>query len=265
MVTMHVAVAQGDADFLTNHWDPLHQHIYEKAGGGKTIERVGVLSDGALQGYLIDKKTADPHNIKNFAQLKDPEIAKLFDADKDGKADLTGCNPGWGCERVIEHHLDAYSMRETVEHVQGSYFALMADTISRYKTGGSILYYTWTPQWVSGILVPGKDVVWLTVPFTSLPGGKTDAKTKLPDGRNIGFEVVKIRTLANKKFLNANPAARRFFELAKIPIEDISAQNLKMKNGEKSPEDINRHVREWITAHQTEFDSWVKEALQAAK
>jgi glycine betaine/proline transport system substrate-binding protein len=156
-------------------------------------------------------------------------------------------------------------MRETVEHVQGSYFALMADTISRYKTGGSILYYTWTPQWVSGILVPGKDVVWLTVPFTSLPGGKTDAKTKLPDGRNIGFEVVKIRTLANKKFLNANPAARRFFELAKIPIEDISAQNLKMKNGEKSPEDINRHVREWITAHQTEFDSWVKEALQAAK
>lgn len=265
MVTMHVAVAQGDADFLTNHWDPLHQQIYEKAGGGSTIERVGVLADGALQGYLIDKKTSEQYDIKDISQLKKPEIAKLFDANKDGKADLTGCNPVWGCERVIEHHLDAYDLRDTVKHVQGSYFALIADTITRFKSGESILYYTWTPQWVSGVLVPGKDVVWLTVPFTSLPGGKTDAKTTLPDGRNIGFEVVKIRTLANKKFLEANPAAKRFFELAKIPIEDISAQNLKMKDGEKSPEDIDRHVSEWIAAHQQEFDSWVEQALQAAK
>lgn len=50
------------------------------------------------QGYLIDKKTADKYHITNIEQLKDPKIAKLFDANNDGKADLTGCNPGWGCE-----------------------------------------------------------------------------------------------------------------------------------------------------------------------
>ncbi|OLT68771.1 hypothetical protein BI334_30540 [Moorena producens 3L] len=31
-------------------------------------------------------------------QLKNPKIAKLFDSDGDGKANLTGCNPGWGME-----------------------------------------------------------------------------------------------------------------------------------------------------------------------
>ena len=52
----------------------------------------GVYSDNAAQGYLIDKKTADQYKITNIGQFKDPKIAKLFDADGDGKADLTGCN-----------------------------------------------------------------------------------------------------------------------------------------------------------------------------
>jgi glycine betaine/proline transport system substrate-binding protein len=78
-------------------------------------------------------------------QLQDPEIAALFDTDGDGKANLTGCNPGWGCELVIEHQLDEYGLRDTVQHDQGQYFALIADTITRYEQGEPILFYTWTP------------------------------------------------------------------------------------------------------------------------
>ncbi|MFP1591885.1 hypothetical protein ACLB1M_20810 [Escherichia coli] len=37
----------------------------------------GVFVNGAAQGYLIDKKTADQYKITNIAQLKDPKIAKL--------------------------------------------------------------------------------------------------------------------------------------------------------------------------------------------
>jgi glycine betaine/proline transport system substrate-binding protein len=44
-----------------------------------------------------------------------------FDADGDGKADLAGCIPGWGCERVIEHELTEYGLRDTVTHNQGEY------------------------------------------------------------------------------------------------------------------------------------------------
>lgn len=256
----HVAVGNGDADFYAIHWEPLQTAFYEKGGGDATMEKVGTIASGALQGYLIDKKTAEKYNITSVEQLQDPKIAALFDTNDDGKADLTGCNPGWGCERVIEHHLDAYDLTDTVKHNQGSYFALMADTITRFKNGDPILYYTWTPLWVSGILVPGENVEWLTVPRTDLPGGEEGANTKLPDGRNVGFSVNNIRILANKKFLAENPAAKRFFELVKIPINDISAENLKMNKGEDSMKDINRHADEWIKAHQDEFDRWVTEA-----
>ena len=264
VVNAHVAVGQGDAHFYAVHWDPLHMAFYQKIGSDK-LEKVGMLTPGSLQGYLVDKKTADKHNVTSVGQLKDPAIAKLFDANGDGKADLAGCTPGWGCERVIEHHMDAYDMRKTVTHNQGSYFPLIADTISRYKAGKSILYYTWTPLWVSGVLVPGKDVTWLTVPFTSLPDERTEKDTTLPDGRNLGFAVNTVRVIANKKFLKDNPAAKRFLELAAISIDDVNAENLLNRNGEKSEKDIKRHAKEWVAKNRAEFDRWIKEALKAAQ
>ena len=44
-------------------------------------------------------------------------------------------------------------------------------SIARFQNGQPILYFTWTPYWVSGAPVPGKDVEWLDVPYTSLPDG----------------------------------------------------------------------------------------------
>jgi len=265
VTSMHVAVGLGDADYNAHSWVPMHDAFYEKVGGKDKVTRVGTLVEGAVQGYLIDKKTADQYGIKTINDLTDPDLAKIFDANGDGKADLTGCNPGWGCERVIEHHMDAYDLKETVTHNQGSYFALIADTISRYKSGEPILYYTWSPQWVSGVLVPGEDVTWLAVTHTDLPEEEKGANTVTPDGKNLGFSVNSIHVLANNKFLEANPAARRFFELAQIPINDIGAQNLKMRDGEKKIEDIHRHADEWIAGNQETFDHWIQEASRAAE
>jgi len=114
----HIAIGNGDATFLADHWNPIHADYYKNAGGDAKLFRKGIFSPNAAQGYLIDKKTADKYHITNIGQLKDPKLAQLFDSDGDGKADLTGCNPGWGCEAVIEHQLTAFDLRKTVTHQQ---------------------------------------------------------------------------------------------------------------------------------------------------
>jgi glycine betaine/proline transport system substrate-binding protein len=263
--TAHLAVANGDATFLASHWDPLHVDFYNNAGGDAKMSRKGVLSKGAAQGYLIDKATATKYKITLLSQLSDPKLAKLFDTDGDGKADLAGCNPGWGCEAVIEHQLDAYKLRDTVTHRQGSYAAIIADTITRAKAGEPVLYYAWTPYWVSGVLVPNKDVVWLQVPFSSLPGARKDVSTQLPNGADYGFQINNERIVANKAFVTANPAAGKLFALMKINISDISAENLLMRDGETSAADIERHVQAWIKGHQKTYDGWLAAARSAAK
>lgn len=261
---LHLAVGTGDADYTANNWKPLHDDLFDRAGGGDTLIRAGVLITGAGQGYFIDKETADQHGITNIEQLKDPEIAALFDSDDDGKANLSGCNPGWGCELVIEHHLDEYGLRDTVEHDQGSYFAIMADTIARYEEGGSIFYYTWTPNWVSDVLVPGEDSVQLNVPFSALPNNP-EADTARGDGSNPGFAVNDVYIVANADFLEDNPAAAKFFELVKIPMAAANAAQVKMRDGEDTIEDFERHAAEWIAQNQEQWDVWIEEAASAAE
>jgi len=258
----YTAIGSGDATFMPVNWFPLHNTMYANAGGDKVFYRKGHYIEGAVQGYLIDKKTADKYSIKNIEQFKDAKIAKLFDTDNDGKADLTGCQAGWGCEGVIEHQLDSFKLRDRITHKQGQYAAIIADTIARYNDGESIFYYTWTPYWVSGKLVPGRDVVWLEVPFSSNPN---NSDTALPNGKNYGFDINSQRIVANKKFAENNPSAAKLFEVAKLPINDVSAENMLISKGENSQRQIRQHALNWIKSNQVTFDEWLETARKAAK
>lgn len=261
----YTAIAAGDATYMAVNWEPLQKDMYNAAGGDNKFYRKGSYITGAAQGYLIDKKTADKYHITDISQLKDPKLAKLFDANGDGKADLAGCNPGWVCGQVIDAQIKAYGLSHTVQQNQGNYSAIIADTLTRYKSGKPVLYFTWTPYWVSDELKPGKDVVWLTVPFSVTPGSQKNEDTALPNGKNYGFKPNNEHVVANKVWADKNPAAAKLFAIVKLPLADVNAQNQRMHEGESSAADIQRHVDGWIKAHQATFDGWIKQAKAAAQ
>ena len=263
--TAHIAVANGDATFMANHWNPHHAEFYKTAGGDAKLSRKGVYSAGAAQGYLIDKKTADQYKITKISQLTDPKLAKLFDTTGDGKANLVGASAGWGGEAVIEHQLTTFKLRNTVTYTQGNYPALIADTVARFKAGKPVLYYAWTPYWLSNVLRPGKEVVWLEVPYSAMPGVQAGTDTKMPNGKNYGFPLNNEYIVANKVFVEKNPAAAKLFEVMALPIGDISLQNRRLHDGENKQQDVERHTDGWIKAHQKTFDGWIAQALVAAQ
>lgn len=269
----YTALSSGDVDFWANGWFPLHNTQFDKYQDD--ISKVGyVVKAGALQGYLIDKKTAEEHNITNIEQFKDPEIARLFSTDDDDKAELVACPPGWGCEETIRHHLDAYELRDTVDPIKVDYSIGMAEAVGRYQSGKSIFFYTWTPNWTINKLVPGEDVVWIEVPFPTLPESQKDLEDAtvmegvtgcVDDPCEMGWPANDIRVVVNNDFLEDNPAARKLFEVASVSLSDIAAENDLMYEGENSDGDVIRHAEEWITENQATFDSWIDAAMAAAE
>ncbi len=249
-----------DVYFAAYMWDPLHSSKLKALGGDKKIVTYAPFISNCAQGYLIDKKTADKYNIKYFNDLSKPEIAKLFDTNGNGKANLTGCNPGWGCEKVIEYQLDAYNLRDTVEHDQGEYSALIANTIANYKTNKSILFYTWTPYWVSGKLVPGKDVVFLQVTHSANPN---TSSTKLGNGADYGFNVNHQRMVSNASVKTNHKDIAKLFDIVKLDVNDVSGQNMLMANGQNKEKDIKRHTQTWLKTNSAKVDAWIKEAKAA--
>ncbi len=92
-----------------------------------------------------------------------------------------------------------------------------------------------------------------------------DVDTALPDGSNYGFEANTQHIVANRKFAEANPAAAKLFAIMELSNNDISAQNLRMRDGEDSTRDIEKHADAWIAANRAKFDGWLDQARAAAE
>lgn len=267
------SVALGDVDYWTNGWFPNHDSQLPKGFYDKA-EKVGyVAKAGGLQGYLVSKRDVEKYHIKSLDDFKRPEVMKAFDANGDGKADLTACPPGWGCENVISWHFKVYDLGKYINPIKASYSASMADTLARYQAGQPVFFYTWAPNWTIFKLKPGKDVMWINVPKIIPKDSQKSAVDRMTvsgiegavsDPIKLGFVVSDIRIVANKKFLNENPAAKKFFAEFTLPLADINEQNTKMQNGEKSQKDVERHAKEWIAKHQEKWNGWLAAARQAA-
>lgn len=266
-------LALGDLDYWTNGWFPIH-YAQQPKNFDQRAEEIGyVVKAGGLQGYLVSKKDAEKFNIKSLDDFKRPEVKEAFDANGDGKADLTACPAGWGCEKTISHHMDVYDLEDHINPIKAGYSASMADALGRYQSGKPIFFYTWAPNWTIFKLKPGTDVVWINVPEIKPTEGQKAQADRLTvsgiegavtDPVKLGFIVADIRIVANKQFLEKNPAAKKFFQVFTLPLGDINAQNTRMENGEKSAEDIQRHVNEWIAANQEKWNGWLEAARQAA-
>jgi glycine betaine/proline transport system substrate-binding protein len=267
-------VALGDVDYWTNGWFPNHNDQLPEGAYDK-IERVGYLAKaGGMQGYLVSKREVEKFGITSLDDFKRPEVKAAFDSNGDGKADLTACPPGWGCEKVITHHFEVYGLDEHVNPIKASYSASIADAMARYQSGEPVFFYTWAPNWTIFKMKPGEDVMWINVPEnipTEAQSGSVELMNvsglegAVSDPLKAGFVVSDIQIVANKEFLAKNPAARKFFELFALPLADINAQNTQMEDGEKSEADVARHAQEWIDKNREQWDVWLAAARTAAQ
>lgn len=269
--TFYPALIQGRVDVWANGWFPLHEPFLEgeRFTGQRydePIEPVGHQVDaGAVQGYLMDRATAEALGITSMQDLLRDEVRDAFDHDGDGVADLYGCDEGWGCNLQIDAHLEELEWGSAVEQIVGDYDTLMADAQDRIAAGEPTLFYTWTPNWTTGVLVPGEDVVWLESP--ALPDEERDTSVASLDGCaaeqpcDLGWVVNDIRAVANTGFLDDNPPVRTLLEQVTIPLGDIAAQNARMQAaGEYSHDDLHDDAREWIAANRDRVDAWLAQA-----
>lgn len=261
------AVALGDIDFWTSGWFPLHD-AQLPANFDDTASIVGtIVEQGALQGYLVSKDAAEEFGITSLDDFKRPEVKEAFDRNGDGLADLVACPPGWGCEVVIEGHLDEFELRDHVNASKADYTAAFADALAAYRNDEPVFYYTWTPNFTVYQLVPGEDVVWINAP-TEDPAPEevvSGVEGTVTDPLTMGFVANDIRAVANDAFLEANPAAASILENVEIPLEDISAMTLRLVlEGEDSDADVTAMATEWIDDHREQVDEWLTQAREAA-
>ena len=111
---LYQAVAQGDVHFMANGWFLFH-HIFLDQYEGEASVAGAVAAFGALQGFLVDKAGAEEFNISSLVDFERDEVRLAYDADGNGKADLTGCQPDWGCALIVGFQMDNSGLPEFVK------------------------------------------------------------------------------------------------------------------------------------------------------
>lgn len=254
-------VADGDVDLWANGWFPSHDDLLEE--GSEAIgSQVG---QGALQGFLIDRATADAHGITSLGDIAaDASLVALFDTDANGRAEILGCNDSWACATVIDGLIEEVDA-ESLEQIKGDYEDHVELALGRIKAGEPVLLYAWTPAPVPSLLKPGNEVLWLD----TSPGGdpslaSIDRGTCTRVRCRLGWPPDDIRVVASSAFLEANPAARALLEAVVIPLDDITEQNAAMDSGLDRQVDIEAWAEQWLGRRRAQVLDWLTEARRAA-
>ncbi|WP_420639467.1 glycine betaine/L-proline ABC transporter substrate-binding protein ProX [Candidatus Poriferisocius sp.] len=266
--TFYPALGEGEYDLWVNGWFPIHDTFLD-GDVGQVAQPIGnEITAGGLQGFIVDIATAEANGITMLDDIgNNPEIAALFDVDGNGKADLMGCNDGWGCQVVINDTIARNGWEDTIEQVSAEHAALFADSVGRYQRGEPILQYVWTPGAFTAQLVPGIDVIWVSVgdPMPDQIGAAALPAEQCPGQPcEMGFVAADIRVVARNEFLSANPAAARLLELVTIPVVDVALQNLDYDAGANTEDDVRAAAADWISANRATVDDWLNQARNAS-
>lgn len=265
--TFYPSVIDGKVDFWLSGHLPNHQPFITKDFESKVAIIGDVVPEGFQQGYLIDKKTADSLKIKSIMDFKRQEVIQAYDYNHNGKADLMGCDPGWGCKLMIDFQIEGYGLQDSLEQLSDDHHRYLMMANERIRQGKPALVAVEMPRGQAQEIL--KNSYWLPVPHDMLPPDlkaqkvtslAKDLENCLSQPCYTGLPVNYVHIFANKQFLDSYPDIQQLLKHFQIPYQEIARQNHRMHKGEDDINDIKAHAKEWIALHRSKVNQWISNA-----
>ncbi len=233
------AMAAGEVDLWMASWQPNQEDL--KAKYAATTEELGLIYGDCLQGLLVPKSVSEQYGITSVDDLKDPEIAKLFDDDGDDIGDIMGCDAAWKCAKIVDEQIAGYELGNLYEQKYGAEAMMTAAIEGKLKKNEPVLFYFYTPHPFFVRYPVGESVVWLDDPKDFWP-------------------VANVYTFGNKDWIKENPKAAKLCGLIEMTEDDVGWSMAEIEARGDDSATLEAIAREWIAAHQSEVDAWVEAA-----
>jgi glycine betaine/proline transport system substrate-binding protein len=262
---LYEALDKGDgsvdvvADMWTDHL-PAQMQAYVVPGSRETIILNATPYLGT-EGIFVPTYVAE-QGVTKLADLADPEVAKLFDLDGNGKGELWAGAVGWESTNHTEVRAKSYGFAPNFEFTTVDQPVFLAQLKSAYEKKQPLAFYYWTPEWIFAAF----DLTKLEEPefngYTTESARGTERYN--PDGcytfyqpaeRNDWLEAssitcgqppTRVHIAHSRALAERDPEVSRFLRQVKLDADVVNEWILAMEVDGRDVADV---ASEWIAAN----------------
>ena len=158
-------------------WLPNVDHLRRKFVIARKTVKMNASGATGDQGMCVTKGTAERTGIKELRELRNPDMARKFDADGDGKGDVWIGADGWGSTPIEQVRARSYGYDQTMNlRIEEEAIAL-AEVDAAVKGNKDIVFFCYSPHYIFAahelvrLAEPDHDPKkWVIVPPSPTPG-----------------------------------------------------------------------------------------------
>lgn len=142
------AMARGDGtvDVHPAVWSAAQQSNIDRYVTEEGSVRLNSRPYLATDGFYVTKATSERLGVTSVGDLNDPEIAKAFDVNGDGRGDYWPGAPGWGVTNIYTVKAQSYGLAEHFDALVASDALFKAQLEASEAKGEGLLFYYWEPE-----------------------------------------------------------------------------------------------------------------------
>ncbi len=129
-------------------WLPNQANLHSKFVEEKGTVRISPNGVPSFQGMCVTRATADRTGITDIVDLADPDMAKNFDTNGDGRGEVWIGASGWASTNVEKIRAKSYGYDETMELLEMDESLAMANVDSAVAKDADHVFYCYTPNHV---------------------------------------------------------------------------------------------------------------------
>ena len=204
----------------------------------------------------VTKATADRTGITQISDLADPDMAKNFDTNGDGRGEVWVGASGWASTNIEKIRAKSYGYDETMELVEMDETLAMADVDAAVAKDTDHVFYCYTPNQMFALY----ELVILDEPAYDVSKWKVIQPTDDPQwleksNAPVAWDLAYLHVYYATALEQSHPEAAAMLGNVKLTTDLVSGMTHALVVEKADPDD---YAKQWVQDNSALVDSWMK-------
>jgi len=208
------------------------------------------------QAMCVTKSSAERTGIKDLSELTDPDMAKNFDSDGDGKGDIWIGAAGWASTNVEKIRAKSYGYDETMNLREMDETLALAEVDNAVAQNKNIVFFCYTPHHMFAL----HDLVILKEPAYDESKWVVKQPTDDPQwlensSAPVAWNTAQLKIHYATSLESSNPEVAKLLSQVKLDTDIVSKMTFALVVEKQDPAEF---AKKWVADNGSLVDSWLK-------